>query len=204
MKKYVLVSDGSSDRALLNIINHCLEKNFNHTFDGTRAELGRIGVEKTKSLAKKITVAIEWYEPHFVVVHRDAENQGIQKRIEEIEVAVSQLAGSQMSFVKIIPIKMTEAWLLIDEMAIRRAAGNPNGKMPLQLPAIDKLETLSNPKEILQGLIKEASGLSGRRLRDMNVQQSIQLIPEFLTNFDPLNGLESYRHFQGEVNKLQF
>lgn len=204
MKKYVLVSDGSSDRALINLINNCLEAQFDIRFEGVRAELGIILRKKTNSLAEKISTAIEWYEPDFVVIHRDAENQSVAKRVQEIEQAIGELNNQKLDFAKIIPIKMTEAWLLIDELAIRKASGNPNGKMPLQLPTLDKLETIPDPKDYLQKLIKQASGLSGRRLRDLNVSQSIQLIPEYITNFDALDVLNSYQHFKEEVKKLPF
>jgi hypothetical protein len=49
---------------------------------------------------------------------------------------------------------MTEAWLLIDEKAIREAAGNPKGRQPLNLPKPSKTEELSDPKETLKPIFR--------------------------------------------------
>jgi hypothetical protein len=42
-----------------------------------------------------------------------------------------------MPVVCVVPVRMMEAWLLIDEMAIRRVAGNPNGRIPIELPVLN-------------------------------------------------------------------
>jgi hypothetical protein len=36
--------------------------------------------------------------------------------------------------IPVVPVRMTEAWLLADEFAIRSAPGNPNGTQSLDLP----------------------------------------------------------------------
>jgi hypothetical protein len=41
---------------------------------------------------------------------------------------------------------MTEAWLLADESAIRCAAGNPNGRVNLNLPDLQAIEDLPTPR----------------------------------------------------------
>lgn len=60
----------------------------------------------------------------------------------------------------VIPIRMTEAWLLLDEAEIRRVAGAPNGKIPLNLPNPAKVESVSDPKALLKETLARASGLS--------------------------------------------
>lgn len=203
MIKYILISDGSSDRALINIINYTLKQQFNIDFDGERAEIGLFSRQKVKSLEEKIAVVIDYYEPSLIFIHRDAENQALEKREEEIEVALV-CADKTKQYAKIIPIRMTESWLLIDEKAIRKASGNPNGTMNLDIPNIQKLETLSDSKKTLEEILKKASGLTGRRLRDLNTRQSIQIIPEYLEDFSPLEKISSYQHFKKEVSKLNF
>lgn len=63
----------------------------------------------------------------------------------------------------IVPVRMQEPWLLFDEQAIRRAAGNPGGKTALPLPRLTQLESLPDPKETLYGLLVAASEHQGRR-----------------------------------------
>jgi hypothetical protein len=60
----------------------------------------------------------------------------------------------KLPVVCVIPVKMTEAWLLIDEKAIREAAGNPKGRQPLNLPKPSKTEELSDPKETLKPIFR--------------------------------------------------
>lgn len=203
MIKYILISDGSSDRALINIINYTLKQQFNFDFDGERAEIGLFSRQKVKSLEDKIAVVIDYYEPTLIFIHRDAENQALEKREKEIEAALNKVDKTKQ-YAKIIPIKMTESWLLIDEKAIRKASGNPNGTMNLEIPNIQKLETLSDSKKTLEDILRKASGLTGRRLRDLNTRQSIQIIPEYLEDFSPLEKISSYQHFKKEVSKLSF
>jgi hypothetical protein len=64
---------------------------------------------------------------------------------------------------------MRETWLLTDEGAIRRAAGNPNGRMPINLPRVRDLERLADPKAILNSLILRATGLNVRRQQRFEV-----------------------------------
>ncbi len=70
--------------------------------------------------------------------------------------------------VPVIPIRMTEAWLLLDEAQIRRVAGAPNDKTALDLPRAGKVESLPDPKALLKTTLARASGLKGRRLEQFN------------------------------------
>lgn len=70
-----------------------------------------------------------------------------------------------MPFVPVVPIRMTEAWLLIDEQAIRTASNNPNGIKTLDIPRINRLEHLPDHKNVLFEKIKMASELPSGRLR---------------------------------------
>jgi hypothetical protein len=70
---------------------------------------------------------------------------------------------------------MQEAWLLFNEGALREAAGNPRGSVALELPRVTSLEGIPNPKETLHHLLREASGLSGRRKKSVPVSVCIPL-----------------------------
>ncbi len=202
--KYVLISDGSSDRVLLNIINYTLKSFTNKNFEGQRAEFGFLK-EKVKNLERKIFYAIDLYEPDIIFIHRDAEKQSLQSRDSEIDKELSKAEAyikKQKQFAKIIPVRMTEAWLMIDERAIRAAAGNPNGKKQIHLPRIKNLEDIPEPKDELEKLLQIASGLSGRRLRDLNTRHAIQLIPEYIDDFSALEELPSYQHFKNQIQTL--
>ncbi|MET7424969.1 hypothetical protein [Dactylosporangium sp. NPDC005555] len=100
-----------------------------------------------------------------VVVHRDADGAGRGPRFNEISDAIDQVMPGT-SWAGAIPVRMTEAWLVLDETLIRSAAGNPNGKMPLDIPTWKQAERLADPKTLLRDLLVEASGLTGRRRKN--------------------------------------
>jgi len=98
-----------------------------------------------------------------LLVHRDVEAQDVGKRVAEIQRGVDK-CSVDWPCVSIVPIRMTEAWLLLDEQAVRSVAGRPSGKAHLALPLPSQVETVPNPKAMLQQSLRTASGFSGRRL----------------------------------------
>lgn len=105
-------------------------------------------------------------DPDFeaLIIHRDCEGAEVATRMEEIGAAVKSLSLI-WPVVPVIPIRMTEAWLLLDESAIRTVAGRPTGTEPLDLPPAERVESHADPKSLLQDTLAMASGLTGRRLR---------------------------------------
>ena len=74
-------------------------------------------------------------------------------------------AGLESDWVPVIPVRETEAWILLDEAAIRRVAGSPKGRRPLELPKLSQLENVSDPKKALEEALCTASGCQGNRLK---------------------------------------
>ncbi|TYB67362.1 hypothetical protein FXF51_15290 [Nonomuraea sp. PA05] len=97
-----------------------------------------------------------------MVVHRDADNAGIEARRKEVREAIERV-GFVNACVPVIPIRMTEAWLLLDEGAIRHVAGNPRGRIDLGLPKVHEVESLADPKAYLRQCILKAAQVTGRR-----------------------------------------
>jgi len=92
---------------------------------------------------------------------------------------------------------MLEAWLLFDRAAIRRAAGNPNGAMPLELPELSRVEELPDPKAVLHSLLQEASGLKGRRLNNLRVP--VRRVAALIDGFAPLRRLSAFQRLEKDV-----
>jgi hypothetical protein len=123
----------------------------------------------------------------------------------EIAKAIESLPTSPAQHcVPVIPVRMTEAWLLVSEKALRGASGNPNGRNPLQLPALQDLEKIPDPKMVLQALLTEASGLSGRRRKKFNFSAQRARIPDFLDDWETLLSLPSARRLYEEIASLSF
>ncbi len=193
---YVLISDGSSDEALLPILENAMKLNSKFkSFQGRRADFSRYN-KPVKKLEDKIDCAVDLYDPDVLFIHRDAENQPIDHRSNEIEIALSKskiLKSSRLTYVTVIPVRMTEAWLLIDVNAIKCASGNPNSEFLCILPPPWKLENEPDPKLLLEKLIKDSSCLNKRRLKKLNIRHAIQLVPRYINDFSSLKELPSYK-----------
>jgi Domain of unknown function (DUF4276) len=98
-----------------------------------------------------------------VFVHRDSEGQNPQLRRQEIADAFTAVRCA-LPAVPIVPIRMTEAWLLIDEQAIREVAGRPTGRVDLNLPPVNRVEEVPDAKRLLAEILVRASQLRGRKL----------------------------------------
>ena len=98
-----------------------------------------------------------------VFIHRDSDGPDREGREREIRRGVEE-SGFPHPFIPVIPVQETEAWLLLDEQAIRDVVAS-QGKQPLRLPKPNAIEGTRKPKEILQKALLAASETSGRRLK---------------------------------------
>ena len=136
----------------------------------------------------------------FLFVHRDDEGRGIALRQREIEN--SWPTGAQTSvLICVIPVRMTEAWLIANAEPIRLAVGNPNGTDVLDLPAAKDIESSPDPKEILFGALKKASGLNARRKASFNPHKFRHRVSELIDDLAPLRLLASFKHLEAQVKK---
>jgi len=203
--RHTLISDGPTDVNLIPIINWTLKQAGGvKLVEGTRAEFWRLPSAPV-SLEERLCKAIELFPCDVLFIHRDAEKQGVKKRDAEIRAAVEK-AGAlnwKIPTVAVVPVRMTEAWLLFDEVAVRKAAGNPNGKTVLNLPPLNKLESRPDPKRELQKALETASELQGRRLKKFNTKQAFWRVVDFLDDFSPLRQLQAYVTFENAVRKMR-
>ena len=204
--RYTLISDGPSDRALLPILTWVLrEKDGLMRVSEEWADLRRLP-QPPISLKDRILKAVELFPCNLLFIHRDAEGENPSKRYKEISNAIQEAIkrGFQAPpAVCVVPVRMTEAWLLFDEPAIRLAAGNPNGKYPLNIPKLSKIEQIRNPKDILFDLLREASGLKGRRLKTFDTAESRIRITELIADFSPLRKLRAFQRLEQDISSLK-
>lgn len=132
--------------------------------------------------------------PDVLFVHRDAETTPWAARRAEVPV--------RASVVPVIPVRMTEAWLLVDEHALRRAAGNPNGTEPFDLPHPRTLESLADPKAGLRTCLERASGLKGRRLGQFDRVAARRRVAEDIEDDSALRALPAYRELESAIGEV--
>ncbi len=198
---YTLVSDGSSDKALLPILSWLLrEYQVLCPIQAEWADLRRLP-NPPKDLPSRIQKSLDLYPCNLLFVHRDAERQAYARRKAEINRALDNIGLENPPAVCVVPVRMMEAWLLIDEAALRLAAGNPNGQSPLAVPIMANLEGIPNPKQMLFTLLKNASELSGRRLKKLDVKRNAGRVAEYINDFAQLRNLPAFRALAADIEE---
>lgn len=199
--RYTLLADGPSDRCLLRIIDWLLVSTPRLSSLAVTSQFAdpRHQIERRDTLAGRIAVAIEQYPCDVLFVHRDAEREPLSSRVREVEDALTR---AQVDFgIPVVPVRMTEAWLLLEPDAIRRAADKPNGRVPLELPRVADLEGRSDPKGLLDELLIAASETTGRRLarfrRELAWRRS--LVAAGIRDYTPLLRLPAFCRFQAST-----
>ena len=180
--RFMLVCEGSSDAALREHILTLLDGRTPTALEGDVCFQGR-------RLADKIRGGFNRHgECDLLFVHRDANSAGAAARYREIAVAVREV-GYAGPWVGIVPVRMTEAWLLLDEAAIRQAAESPRGRAPLNLPSPRAVERIADPKSTLEAALLRASESRGRR-RHKDRRVFSDLRHQLLQNLPPGGPLE--------------
>lgn len=186
---YTLLADGGTDRVLEPIINWLV-----HDIDS--------GVEILEPEFDKRSGGVSDYlkadhpGPMIVFAHRDAENVSMDERLEEFRDVTDDRV------VPVVPVRMTEAWLLIDSRAISRAAGNPWAEV--ELPPVKELNGLVNPKAVLEEKLLVAAGApAGRRrkrfMRDI-VSRRVN-VADYTTDYSRLRELPDFRAFEKRLRE---
>ncbi|MCC7292238.1 MAG: hypothetical protein IT449_09285 [Phycisphaerales bacterium] len=196
---FAVLTDGGSDRVLVRIAQWVFEQHVRAEVpvQGRHADLSGMP-QPPRSLQDRIDHAIKLYPCDVILVHRDAEAHTFDARFAEIQEAIhySRIPRG-FPLVCVVPIRMTEAWLLFNEPAIRRAAGNPNGTMELSLPV--HVEAIPDPKEVLFEAMAKASGLTGRRLKLFRPEKSRSVLGNLIDDWSPLRQLSAFKRFETDL-----
>lgn len=201
--RITLLGDGSSDRVLLPILSWLIRDIAGPIpLDSQWADSGQLG----NNPSDRIRRAVELFPCQLLFIHRDAERQeALDDRLDEIERMCHgfPVIAPGVTRVSVVPVRMTEAWLLFDEAAIRRAAGNPLGTEPLGLPPVRKLEQV-HAKEVLHKALRDASGTTGRRLKKLNIHRSLHVITDWIADYSPLDALPGFARLRNELREALY
>jgi len=203
--RHTLVSDGTTDANLIPVIDWSLQQVGGVALsEGTRAEFWRLQ-NKPAGLAERLAKAVELFPCDVLFVHRDAERESPEVRVKEIRdaFAIIREQGIQLPAVAVVPVRMMEAWLCFDERAIRKAAGHPNGTLPLELPPLKRVESRPDPKNDLRQALQDASEHTGRRLKKFNTKAAFWRIVDCIDDFSPLRELPAFRTFEESIQSLK-
>jgi hypothetical protein len=202
--RYTLLSDGSSDRVLMPLLSWALrEQRVLVALSGEWADL-RVLRNPPEALAARIEAALDLYPCDLLFVHRDTEGATLENRRHEITTAIDTVFDGKnaVPVVCVIPRRMAEAWLLFDEEVIRSASGNPKGTVQLDLPRINRLEGVADPKQVLYDLLRTASEHKGRKLQSLPVRRLVHRVSELLEEFSPLRVLPAFVAFEAALAEI--
>lgn len=202
-----LLCDGSSDQKILHVIRWLLDD-----LDSPPLELAcadpALFSPAVSGLNARARAAIDQEPCDILFVHRDAERCPLSTRKGEIQEALNESVGGT-PYICIIPIRMSEAWFLFEETAIRKAANNPNGTTPLCLPPMSRMERLPDPKQTLYKNLRIAANLRGRHLQrfDRNIGWAARRVGELIEDYSPLRSLNAFQEFERDlrafINRMQ-
>lgn len=196
---YALVSEGGDDRMLHAPIDWLLGQHCRVPFSGVWANPASMN-DRSRVVSTRLSEVERYYPCDLAFVHRDTDNSSVQHRVAEIMQA-ARSSGYPTPIVCVIPVRMTEAWFLFDEVAIRRAAGNPNSRVPLGLPGFQVVQRRANPKQIIEQSLVLASELRGRKLSQFQagISNRKSLVAAYIDDFSPLRSHRSFAQFESDL-----
>ncbi len=201
----LFVSEGSSDAPLADLVTTLFETR-GVTVQLTKPDFALLNERVARDVASRVEAGhrlMEGRAVELLVVHRDVDNTTSSYRLKELQEAL-QAVGVEVPLVPILPVRMTEAWLLLDEGAIRTVAGNPRGRRDLALTRVHELERLADPKARLREALLAAADVRGRRRTrlDQRFERNRRQLLERLDPAGPINQLPSWAALLGDVDQV--
>jgi hypothetical protein len=201
--QYTFLSDGASDRALMPVLTWLLHQHVpNCAIQSHWPDLRRLP-RPPRELHERIRAAVDLSRCDLLFIHRDAKTLSLRDRQTQVDEAVS-LARQAVRLppaIAVIPVRMTEAWLLFDVPAIRAAAGNPNGSVDLELPRLADLEDIPDPKGVLRRAILAATEVGAHRRSRFNASSAIHRIAQYIEDFAPLRVLSAFAALENRIQE---
>lgn len=200
MIRGVLLCDGSSDRPLAGVLERvCADRGFDLSV--TAPDLRQLPSPPGHGLTDRVECVLELGTFDVLFVHRDAEGQDPGLRKTEVEQA---LHGYGFKSVAVVPVRMTEAWLLLDEAGIRQVAGRPSGGEDLGLPRQPRdVESIADPKGMLKRALLVAGQPQGhrrrKRFKDRFGEQRRQLL-ERLDSHGRINEVPAWKELLAAID----
>jgi hypothetical protein len=144
---------------------------------------------------------------HALIVHADADHPTPERALEErIEPGLDLVRRSQKAVceqvIPIVPVQMTEAWMLVDSGALCEVIGTNVDAASLGLPQhARQVESDAAPKRTLNRAIQNALAGRPRRRRRLEVGTLYEPLARQI-RLARLSGIPSYARFAGDLTDL--
>lgn len=192
---FVLLREGTSDEGLIPHLQELLVRHgVDEAIGSARNYTGNLLARISATLAEEVPIDL-------IFVHRDSDGSNPSPRYQEIERAARDVGTNSIECIAIVPIRELEAWLLLDEVEIRRVAGKPSGRSRLGLPSHKEVEHVNGPKEVLRRALIDASETTGRRRRSQErlFPQHRRILLQRLDTSGPVAQLSAWRRLESDI-----
>ena len=204
-----LYTEGTTDiRFLENIVQQTYERAAIQAYGEIDIELHVITINKTglnftQQVLKAAQKAKQEYGATIICVHSDADSSSIDNTLNTKFVPAQRCLLEQENdscskiLVNLIPVHMTEAWILADKRLLKQQIGTTLSDTELNLNKDP--ESISNPKQAIENAIRIArQNIVKRRRRNLGIGELYAPLGQ-LINIDQLMDLKSYRQFWDNV-----
>ena len=201
------ICEGKTDRRLLSNI---IRKTFEELAFECKGQIevyepefiaseGNKFVEKVTSAAKKAKWA------NILCVHTDSDSESDDEafnfRINPAFEYVKEEKGNLCkNLVAIVPIQMSEAWMLADSELLLEEIGANDRRRQLNLPRQNQIERKSDPKSLIEEILRITNDSSGRRRSRLTISELYTPISQKI-NLDHLKNLSAFDKFYQNAKK---
>lgn len=161
-------------------------------------------IAKKKNIANRdesiLQAARDAIDFHILVIHADADSHTQEKALRERfqrGYELVKLSNEQVCkyLVPVVPIYMTEAWLLADNDALRQIIGTNMKAQELGLLQKARLiETDSNPKQTLKNIVQKAYANRSKRQQQVDLSIIYRSLGRSI-RLEQLENLKAYNQF---------
>nr|WP_319572030.1 DUF4276 family protein [uncultured Draconibacterium sp.] len=203
------VIEGSTDERFLSNI---IQKAFEHEVFNCNSEIEVYEPVKLKKTGNGIVeqirnIAIKHHYFHVICVHCDSDspdmNHVLEYSINPAFKTVNAITEEEVckNLVAIIPVQMTEAWMMADFSLLKDKMGTDMTNAQLSLPIrVNGIEGLADPKETIINAYRLSQERQSRRRRIASISDLYSPVSKELS-IENLSQLPSFRVFMDNVRK---
>ncbi|MCF8307515.1 MAG: DUF4276 family protein [Bacteroidales bacterium] len=138
---------------------------------------------------------------HFLAVHSDADDPDRNRVWEDKINPAFQIVRDRSEelckdLLAVIPVQMTEAWMLADREALQEEIG-----YDISIPRYANIERIADPKADLKRILSQSQSSESRRRRKLEIADIYQPLASNV-HLEKLNHLPSYQKFRTELIEL--
>ncbi len=199
--------EGETDKRFLGNI---IEKTFESLLleSKTEIEIHRpvcVDVKKETFIERIKEIALKYNYFHVICVHCDSDapstRRVIERKINPAFNSVYNTKNTCNNLVAVIPVQMTEAWMLADIDLFLKEINTGKTCVELNLPChARQVESIANPKNRIETALREAHSNVSRRRRRLRLSDLYTPVSQKLT-MEKLEELPSFIEFKENARR---